>query len=144
MTWAKERLSMLKAGSATLPPVVQTLQLGGLDDWGPGWTRKLWKPSPELLNADGSMFGGYLTALADQAVAFAAMTVVPDDQAFRTTNLCMNFVRVGRAEALLIEARVIAQTRQMITCRVELKRADGELIAEASAQQLLVPFKTYQ
>jgi uncharacterized protein (TIGR00369 family) len=88
------------------------------------------------------MFGGYLTALADQAVAFAAMTVVPDDQAFRTTNLCMNFVRVGRAEALLIEARVIAQTRQMITCRVELKRADGELIAEASAQQLLVPFRT--
>jgi acyl-coenzyme A thioesterase PaaI-like protein len=53
----------------------------------------------------------------------------------------MNFVRVGRVEALLIEARVVAQTRQMITCRVELKRENDELIAEASSQQLLLPMK---
>jgi uncharacterized protein (TIGR00369 family) len=142
MTWATERLDLLKAGAAVLPPVVQTLKLGGLDDWGAGWVRKCWMPSPELLNADGSLFGGYLTALADQAVAFAAMTVVPDDVVFRTTNLTMNFARVGRAEALLIEARVVAQTRQMITCRVELKRENGELIADASSQQLLLPIKT--
>lgn len=98
-------------------------------------------PNPELLNADGSLFGGYLTALADQAAAFAAMTVVPNDMVFRTTSLTMNFVRVGRAEALLIEARVVAQRRQMITCRVELKRENDELIAEASSQQLLLPTK---
>jgi uncharacterized protein (TIGR00369 family) len=142
MTWATERLDILKDRSAVLPPVVQTLQLGGLDAWGPGWIRKRWTASPQLLNADGSMFGGYLTALADQALAFATMTVVSDDQAFRTTNLCMNFVRIGRAEALLIEARVIAQSRQMITCRVELKREDGELLAESPPQQLIVPLGT--
>jgi acyl-coenzyme A thioesterase PaaI-like protein len=84
------------------------------------------------------MSDGYLTALADQAVAFATMTVIPDDQAFRTTSLCISFVRDGRPETLLIEARVIAQTSQMIPCRVEWKRQDGELIAEASAKQLLV------
>lgn len=142
MTWATERLDIVKAGTALLPPVVQTLQLGGLEDWGEGWIRKRWTPLPELLNVDGSMFGGYLAALADQAVAFATMTVVQDGQVFRTTNLSMNFIRVGRGEPLLIEARVIAQTRQMITCRVELHREDGELIAEATAQQLLVPLKT--
>ena len=141
MTWATERLDLLKTGSAVLPPVVQTLQLGGLDDWGDGWVRKRWMPNPELLNADGSLFGGYLTALADQAAAFAAMTVVPNDMVFRPTSLTMNFVRVGRAEALLIEARVVAQTRQMITCRVELKRENDELLAEASSQQLFLPTK---
>jgi uncharacterized protein (TIGR00369 family) len=141
MTWATERLDLLKAGAAVLPPVVQTLQLGGLDDWGAGWVRKRWVPNPNLLNVDGSLFGGYLTALADQAAAFAAMTVVPDDMLFRTTSLTMNFVRVGRAEALLIEATVVAQTCQMITCRAELKRENDELIADASSQQLLLPMK---
>ena len=90
---------------------------------------------------DGSLFGGYLTALADQAAAFAAMTVVPDYMVFRTTNLTLNFVRVGRAEALLREVRVVAQSRQMITCRVELKRENDGLIADASSQQLLLPMK---
>jgi len=32
---------------------------------------KTWSPSPDLANGDGSLFGGYLAALADQALAFA-------------------------------------------------------------------------
>lgn len=139
MTWATERLEMLVRGEAVPPPVVQTLKLGTLDAWGEGWARKRWEPAPELLNGDGSLFGGYLAALADQVLAFAAMTVVPADAAFRTTNLQMNFVRVGRAHALLIEARVVAATRQLLTVRAKLRREDGELVAEASAQQLTVP-----
>ena len=86
------------------------------------------------------MFGGYIAALADQALAFATMTVVPGDLIFRTTNLVVNFVKVGRGHALEIEARVVAQTKQMITVRAAFRREDGELIAEATAQQLLVPF----
>lgn len=139
MTWATDRLDAIKAGAA-LPPVVATLQLGGLDDWGEGWMRKRWSPSPDLLNADGSLFGGYLAALADQALAFAAMTVVPGDSLFRTVNLAVNLVRVGRAAPLAIEARVVAATRQLITARVDFRRDDGELVAEATAQQIVMPF----
>jgi hypothetical protein len=36
---------------------------------------------------------------------------------------------------------VVAQTRQMITVRATLKRDDGALIAEASAQQLLQSYE---
>jgi acyl-coenzyme A thioesterase PaaI-like protein len=68
------------------------------------------------------------------------MTVVPGDLMFRTTNLVVNFVKVGRDHALAIDARVIAQTKKMITVRAAFRRDDDELIAEASAQQLLVPF----
>jgi len=138
MTWATDRLEALRLGTAAAPPVVETLRLGTFDAWGEGWIRKRWEPAPELLNGDGTMFGGYLAALADQALAFAAMTVVPADAAFRTTNLQLNFVRIGRAEPLLIDARVAAATRQMITCRADIRRADGELVSEASAQQLVV------
>ena len=140
MTWATDRLDQIKSGDVILPPVVQTLQLGGLDDWGEGWVHKTWTPAPELLNVDGSLFGGYIAALADQILAFAAMTVAPADAMFRTSNLKVDFIRVGKAEILSIEGRVIAKTRGMIHVEADFRRPDGELIARASAQQVVVPF----
>lgn len=140
-TWATNRLDQYVAKEVMPPPVVQTLRLGTLDEWRPGWIRKQWEPQPELLHIDGSIFGGYIAALADQALAFAAMTVVPGESVFRTLNLNVNFIRVSGAQPLIIEAVVVAQTRQMITVRATIKREDGELIAEASAQQILQPFE---
>ena len=128
MTWATDRLNALKAGTATPPPIVETLRLGLIDDWGEGWVRKSWRPVPELATADGSLFGGYLAALADQVLAFAAMTVLPDDRLYRTVNLNMNFLKVGRDRPLVIEARVVAQTRQLITARAEFRREDRALM----------------
>ncbi|MEI6441289.1 MAG: PaaI family thioesterase [Alphaproteobacteria bacterium] len=140
MTWATDRLDALKAGNVTPPPVVQTLKLGLIDDWGEGWVRKSWNPAPELATADGSLFGGYLAALADQVLAFATMTVVPNDRLYRTVNLQLNFLKVSRSHPLAIDARVVAQTRQLITVRAEFRREDGTLIADATAQQILMAF----
>lgn len=140
MTWATERLDSLKAGTAVPPPIVRTLKLGLIDDWGAGWVRKSWRPDPDLATADGSLFGGYLAALADQVLAFATMTVVPHDRLFRTVNLQMNFLKVSRNEALVVEGRVVAQTRQLITTRADFRRPDGVLIADATAQQIVMSF----
>ncbi|MES2894797.1 MAG: PaaI family thioesterase [Pseudomonadota bacterium] len=139
MTWATNRLDQLKAGEAEPPPVVRTLRLGLLDDWGPGWVRKRWEPRPEILNGDGSMFGGYIAALADQILAFAAMTVIAEDATCRTVNLQIQFVKIGRAHPILIEGRVAAASRQLITVEADFRRDDGELIARAGAQQIVLP-----
>lgn len=138
MGWAHERLDEIIAGTVDAPPVVRTLRLGLADAWGPGWVRKRWEPHPDILNGDGSLFGGYIAALADQILAFAAMTVAPDDRHFRTINLQVQFLKIGRAEGLDLEARVVAQTRQLISVEADFRRPDGDLIARASAQQLLV------
>lgn len=138
MGWASERLDDLVAGTVEPPAVTRTLQLGLLDAWGPGWTRKRWEPSPDLLNGDGSLFGGYLAALADQMLAFAAMSVLPDQATFRTTNLQMQFFRIGAAHALDLEARVVAQTRRLISAEVDFRRPDGVLIARGGGQQTVI------
>lgn len=139
MTWATERLDELKSGRATVPPVVETLKLGTVDDWGPGWAKKVWRGSPDVVNGDGTMFGGYLAALADQMLTFAAMTVVPGDQAFRTVNLQVQFFRLSRGEELAIEGRVVAQSKSLIAVEAEFRNSAGGLIAKASAQQFLTP-----
>lgn len=139
MTWATERLARLKSGATDLPPVVSTLKLGTLDDWGPGWVRKRWIAAPEILNVDGSMFGGYIAALADQILTFAAMSVLPENCAHRTANLSVQFLKLARGEPLVIEARVLAQSKQVITVEADFRFEDGALIAKASAQQIVTP-----
>ncbi len=143
MTWATDRLNALVGGGVEAPPVVQTMRLGLLDSWSEGRATKRWEPDPDLLNTDGSLFGGYIAALADQMLAFAALTVVPEGSAFRTINLNVQFLRIGRAHPILAEARVVAHTKALITAEVDLYREDDRsLIARASAQQLVVPFAT--
>lgn len=139
MTWGTDRLAALKAGAAEPPPVVRTLKLGLIDDWGPGWARKRWTASPELLNVDGSMFGGYLAALADQMLALAALSVIADDCGMRTANLAVQFFKLARGEPLVIEGRVLSQSKTVIAVEAEFRRDDGELIAKASAQQIVTP-----
>jgi uncharacterized protein (TIGR00369 family) len=140
MTWATDRLDELKRGGAIVPPVVETLRLGTVDDWGPGWAKKTWVSSPEILNGDGSMFGGYVAALADQMLTFAAMTVVPGEYGFRTVNLQVQFFRLTRGEDLVIESRVVAQSKSLIAVEAEFRTIAGALMAKASAQQFLTPF----
>lgn len=140
MTWATDRLAALKAGAADLPPVVRTLKLGTLDDWGDGWIKKRWTAAPEILNGDGSMFGGYIAALADQALTFAAMTVVDANSAFRTANLNLQFHKLTRGEPLIIEARVLAQSKQVIAVEAEFRTESGALVANATGQQIVTPY----
>lgn len=138
MTWATDRLDALVRGEVIVPPVVTTLQLGTLDAWGAGWVRKRWEPKPELMNADGTMFGGYLAALADQILAFATMTLVPGDKTYRTTNLSVAFYKLIRGP-IDIEGRALAQSRSLINVEADFRLADGgALAARAYAQQILL------
>lgn len=142
MTWATDRLAALRAGATDLPPVVATMKLGTLDDWGEGWIKKRWTSSPEILNGDGSMFGGYIAALADQAATLAAMTVIDGNCAFRTANLSVQFLKLTRGEPLTIEARVLARSKQVIAVEVEFRTDADTLVAKANAQQIVTPYPT--
>ena len=139
MTFWTDRLDATVAGTVDAPPVVESLKLGLLDAWEPGRVRKRWEPRPELMGANKTLFGGYLAALADQILAFAAMTVMPDGVAYRTVNLQIQFLKVGRAHPLLIEGRVTASSKRLVTVEADFHREDGELIARANAQQIVLP-----
>ena len=141
MTWATERLDEIQAPGFAPPPVVRRLGLGLLDQWGPGWVRKTWEPDGEDLKlADGSVFGGYIAALADQVLAFAAMTVIPNEARYRTINLQVQFLKVARAHPLHIEGRVVDISSRLIAVEADFRRPDGGRIATASAQQILLPW----
>lgn len=137
MTCATEMLERMKRGEHRVPLLVKTLKLGLLDDWGDGWVRKSWDPVPELLHDDGAMFGGYIAALFDQTFALAAMTALKDSEAFRTTNLTISFQSLSRSERVILDARVVARSKRLITLDGRMSSADGEVRSTASAQQMI-------
>lgn len=139
-TWGRKRLDEIVAGPAQVPGVVTTLRLGYLDEWSPGLVKKRWIPRAEILNGDGSMFGGMTAALADQILTFATLTVCPGDKAFRTVNLAVQFFKVSYDEPLNIEGLVVAQSKRLISVEATFAHDDGTLIAKATAQQAVIGF----
>jgi len=136
MTWATEMLDNMKRGTHPIPPLTKTLQLGLIDDWGDGWVRKSWEPKAELLQQDGTMFGGYISALYDQLFAFATMTVIGEDEAYRTSNLNVSFLSLSRNEQVVLEAKVVSRSRRLITLEAKMLGIDGQVRSIATAQQI--------
>ncbi len=136
MTWATGMLDNMKAGTHRVPRVTDYLKLGLIDDWGEGWIRKSWSLQREFLHPDGTLFGGYIAALFDQAFALATMTVVAEDEAYRTSNLSVSFLSLSRSEPLEIEARVVSRSRRLVTLESKIFSTDGEVRAIATAQQI--------
>ncbi|MEM6555665.1 MAG: PaaI family thioesterase [Pseudomonadota bacterium] len=136
MTWATEMLDNMKRGKHQVPPVTETLQLGLIDDWGEGWVRKSWTPKPHLLQQDGTVFGGYIAALFDQLFAFATMTVIKEDEAFRTSHLAISFMSLSRDESLNLEANVVSRSRRLITLEARITGAADQVRSIATAQQI--------
>lgn len=91
----QQRLSAIADGSLPLPLVTQILGLGRLKRWSEGYVEKEWKVDPGFCTGEGTehqvLFGGYLAALADKILTFAAMTVMDDDHYFRTADLRVSF-----------------------------------------------------
>lgn len=136
MTWATDMLDNMKRGTHPVPRVTQTLQLGTIDDWGDGWIRKSWPLKPDFLHPDGTLFGGYIAALFDQAFALATMTVIGDAEAYRTTQLNVCFISLSRSEPLTIEAKVVARSRRLITLEGKMLGEGGAVRSIATAQQV--------
>ncbi|ACG78932.1 conserved hypothetical protein [Phenylobacterium zucineum HLK1] len=142
MSRGTDTLDSIVRGEARPQPVHETLRLGGVDAWGENWVRKVWRPTPEVLFADGRMFGGYIAALADQMLAYSAYTVIPEGRAFTTVNLQVQMLGQARGQPLVIEARVAHANRSIISTECELRRLDDNgLVAKAVAQQLVIPLQ---
>ena len=68
---------------------------------GQGYARFLLPFKPELANSIGLLQGGVIAALADEAVAFALYSLVPEGETFNTVEMKINFlgaVKDGRRD----------------------------------------------
>jgi uncharacterized protein (TIGR00369 family) len=140
----QDRLNALCNSTASLPRVAEHLRLGHLTQWRHGYIEKVWSFDPLFSTGEGTphqvLFGGYVAALADQALAFAAMSVLEDGLMFRTAELQLSFFRALREGEVRIEGHVLHASRRAIQVQADFLDVGGRLCARASATQLVMPF----
>ena len=138
MSQMSKLLDDIIAGRGDKPPSVETLELPRPSRWEPGkiWTE--WQVDPRMFHGHGALFGGYLAALADNALALAALSVLHDDEHFTTSDLRVSFFRAISSGTLRIEARVVHRGKSMIHVEVDFIRDDDKLAAKATATQVVL------
>ena len=90
---------------------------------------------PELHQQHGFAHGGVIATLADNAISFAAGTVIGD---LVTVEFKLNYLRPGLGQALIARGAVLSHTRRQAVCRADVVAVrDGAETLVAAAQGTL-------
>jgi uncharacterized protein (TIGR00369 family) len=138
MRWS-EWLDSIVARSGTPPPVVETLRMPPIDGWERGRVWGEWKVDPDMLNAAGSVFGGYFGVLADSFLGLAMMSTLSEGEWFTTSDLRVSFFRPVTKGTLQIAAEVLNRGRRMAHCECVFVNDDDKVVAKATATQVITP-----
>ena len=91
---------------------------------GKGYARFLLPFKPELANTIGLMQGGVIAALADEAVAYALYSLVPDGETFNTVEMKINFLGAVKEGDVTAEAHIAKRGRTISLGEFEVRQAD--------------------
>lgn len=89
-----------------------------------------------------TLFGGCIAALADQMLAFPAITLQKDGEFCSTSNLTLNYLKAVREGDLTIESTAVSRTSRSFYVEAVFTQ-HGEVVAKASATQLTVTKDKY-
>ncbi len=135
MSASTDRLDRMISGTHLPSPCGVSMSLPVVQGYEPGRIWYDWDVDPRFINSFGSLFGGYTSALLDDAATHATFSVLPDDRGCVTSDLRISLFRPAFAgETLHMEAVVINQSRSShhVECTLTRKQ-DGKMIAKATA-----------
>jgi len=91
--------------------------------------------TPAMMNGDGWLQGGIYTALADEAMALALVTVMEENESIATVSETTSFYRGVREERLRAEGRVVRKGRKIAFAEGRIFRAgqNPEMLSKSDA-----------
>lgn len=95
-----------------------------------GFARVSMHMKPEYINFNGMVFGGIISAVADQAFAYATNSVINPNVA---TQFNIHFITaVKETDELTAECRVMKSGKRVCISEIRVTDQDGTLIATAT------------
>jgi uncharacterized protein (TIGR00369 family) len=138
MTIGTDRLDSMLAGTFRRSPCGESMLLPLVVEYRSGYVKCIHRVDRRFLNSNGTVFGGYLSALLDDVGGHAAMTVIPDDKTFSTAELSVSYFRPCPSDSPLdIEGHLVNQSRRSYHIEVTMRREDGKLVAKAHSVQAI-------
>ncbi len=98
-----------------------------------GTIRVEFTASPDFINPIGTIQGGILTAMLDDAMGPVATAYLGGHLMAPTLELKTNFMRSAMVGPLFVEAKVVHRGRSIVFLEGTMKDKDNRLIATASA-----------
>ena len=106
-----------------------------LGDISPGLVEIAIRPDPTISQQHGFVHAGALSAVADTAAGYAALSLMPQGKGVLTTEFKINLVAPALGDRILARGRVVKAGRT-------LTLAQAEVFAESGGQAKLVAFLT--
>jgi len=88
---------------------------------------------PDMLNGDGWLQGGVYTALVDEAMALALITVLDPGERIATISEATSFLSGVQDGTIRASGRVIRKGRSVAFTEGEVARDDGQVLARTTA-----------
>jgi uncharacterized protein (TIGR00369 family) len=132
-------LAAIRDGQLAPPPLAALLGMRPVD-LRRGEVSFALDPAVKHYNPLGSVHGGVMATLLDTAMGCAIFSMLPSGVSFTTTNLVLNYFRTVTVETgtILAVGSVVHSGRRIATTAGRLVASDGQLLATATATQLLV------
>ncbi|MCA0301420.1 MAG: PaaI family thioesterase [Proteobacteria bacterium] len=108
---------------------------------GPGLVEILVTPSPAISQQHGFVHGGAVSALADSAAGYAALSLVPAGRGVLTTEFKINFLAPAIGDRLVARARVVKGGQTLTLAQAEVFAVNGtqeRLVALMTATMMSV------
>ena len=91
-----------------------------LDSVSPGLVEIIVNPHPAILQQHGFVHGGVVSAIADSAAGYAALSLMPADTGILTTEFKINFLAPAAGERILARGRVVKAGRTLTLAQAEV------------------------
>ena len=101
----------------------------------PGQVEISLAPKPELSQQHGFVHGGALTAIADSAAGYAALSLMPANRGVLTTEMKINFLAPAACDHIIARGKVLKAGRT-------LSLVQTEIFAVTADQERLIAFLT--
>ncbi len=96
----------------------------------PGYARVSMPMKPEYINFNGMIFGGIVSAVADQAFAYATNSVINPNVA---SQFNIHFIAAaGEKDELTAECRVLKSGKRVCVSEIRVTNQAGKLVATAT------------
>lgn len=141
LTDGQLRLQKMVEGKHSRSPCGESLSLPVVDGFDDRKIWYAWDVDPKFLNSNGSLFGGYISALMDDAVGHAGCTSVPDGYVTVTADLRVSFFRpISPVDGpISVEAEIVNQSRRQMFAEAHMLTEKRKLIAKATGILAIVP-----
>ena len=105
---------------------------------GEGYARFTLEIRPDFHNSQGFLQGGVIAALADEAVAYALFSLVPEGEMISTVEMKINFLAPAQQGVLEAQAHIRKRGRTLSLGEVEVTQ-DTRLVAKGMCTYIHLP-----